>query len=64
MAKENGNGRAQGRVVRVIGARHNNLKNLDVSFPVGLFIAITGVSGSGKSSLVTDILYHALALRP
>ena len=49
------------RALRVIGARHNNLRSLDVAFPLGLFIAVTGVSGSGKSSLVTDILYQALA---
>jgi excinuclease ABC subunit A len=43
------------------GARHNNLKNIRVEFPLGLFIVVTGVSGSGKSSLVNDILYRALA---
>ena len=43
------------------GAAHNNLKQLDVHFPIGLFIVVTGVSGSGKSSLVNDILYRALA---
>ena len=43
------------------GARHNNLKNLSVELPLGLFIVVTGVSGSGKSSLVNDILYRALA---
>lgn len=43
------------------GARHNNLKNIDVRLPLGLFICVTGVSGSGKSSLVADTLYPALA---
>ncbi len=42
------------------GARHNNLKNIDVGFPIARFTCITGVSGSGKSSLVNDILYQAL----
>jgi excinuclease ABC subunit A len=50
-----------GNEVRVIGARENNLKNVDVSFPLGKFVCITGVSGSGKSSLVTEILHKALA---
>ena len=45
----------------VIGARQNNLKNIDVEIPLGLFTAVTGVSGSGKSSLVNDIIYPALA---
>ncbi|MBC7286963.1 MAG: excinuclease ABC subunit UvrA, partial [Armatimonadetes bacterium] len=45
------------------GARHNNLKNIDVRLPLGLFICVTGVSGSGKSSLVADTLYPALARR-
>ena len=43
------------------GARHNNLQNLTVEFPLGLFLCVTGVSGSGKSSLVDDILYRALS---
>jgi excinuclease ABC subunit A len=49
--------------VSVVGARHNNLKNLDVAFPLGTLTCVTGVSGSGKSSLVNDVLYGALAVR-
>ncbi|HEY3245977.1 MAG TPA: ATP-binding cassette domain-containing protein [Phycisphaerae bacterium] len=47
----------------VHGARQNNLKGIDVAFPLGRFTVVTGVSGSGKSSLVSDILYNALAAR-
>lgn len=50
-----------GKRLRLSGARENNLQNIDVDFPLGTFIAITGVSGSGKSSLITDTLYPKLA---
>ena len=47
--------------LKVIGARENNLKNIDVAFPLGVMTCVTGVSGSGKSSLVNEILYKRLA---
>ncbi len=47
--------------LKVLGAQENNLKNIDVEFPLGVFTCVTGVSGSGKSSLVNEILYKQLA---
>ncbi|OON87629.1 excinuclease ABC subunit A [Oribacterium sp. C9] len=47
--------------IKVVGAEENNLKNVDVDFPLGVFTCVTGVSGSGKSSLVNEILYKSLA---
>ncbi len=53
--------KAPGGWLEVIGARHNNLKNVDVRLPLSALTVVTGVSGSGKSSLVEDVLYNALA---
>ena len=51
-----------GKFLTVRGARENNLKNIDVTFPLGTFICVTGVSGSGKSSLVNEVLYKKLGV--
>ena len=53
--------KGNGKYLKVLGAAENNLRHIDVSFPLGTFTAVTGVSGSGKSSLVNEILYNRLA---
>lgn len=53
--------KGNGEFLTVVGARENNLKNITVKFPLGVFTCVTGVSGSGKSSLVNSILYQSLA---
>ena len=50
-----------GNFLTVKGARENNLRNIDVKFPLGEFVCVTGISGSGKSSLINEILYKTLA---
>lgn len=50
-----------GKSIEVKGAKEHNLKNIDVKFPLGKFICVTGVSGSGKSSLINDVLYESLS---
>ena len=50
-----------GRFLRICGAKENNLKNIDVDIPLGKLVCVTGVSGSGKSSLINEILYKTLA---
>jgi len=53
--------KGNGKSIKVIGASENNLQNIDVTFPLGQFVCVTGVSGSGKSSLVNEILYKRLS---
>ncbi|NLN03485.1 MAG: excinuclease ABC subunit UvrA [Clostridiaceae bacterium] len=55
--------KSNGKILKVLGASENNLKNIDVSIPLGTFTCVTGVSGSGKSSLVNEIIYKVLAAK-
>jgi len=55
--------KSNGRSITIVGARHNNLKNIDAEIPLGVFCCVTGVSGSGKSSLIDETLYPALSRR-
>ncbi|HOO26574.1 MAG TPA: excinuclease ABC subunit UvrA, partial [Clostridiales bacterium] len=54
--------KGNGKSLKIIGAKENNLRNLNVSLPLGTFIVVTGVSGSGKSSLINEVLYKKLAV--
>ena len=53
--------KGNGKTLKIVGAKENNLKNITVSIPLGTFTCVTGVSGSGKSTLINEILYKSLA---
>jgi excinuclease ABC subunit A len=55
--------KGKGRFITLLGAQGNNLKNLDIKIPLGVFVCVTGVSGSGKSSLINETLYRILSRR-
>ncbi|SFM22354.1 excinuclease ABC subunit A [Gracilibacillus orientalis] len=54
---------SDGRFIEIVGAEENNLKNVDVKIPIGIYTAVTGVSGSGKSSLINEILHKSLSVQ-
>ena len=56
-----GRRKGNGDFLKIIGAKENNLKNINVSIPLGTLTCVTGVSGSGKSSLVNEVIYKSLA---
>ncbi len=53
--------KGNGKFIKIVGAKQNNLKNINVKIPLGKFVAVTGVSGSGKSSLINEVLYKSIA---
>lgn len=55
--------KGNGKIIRILGAKENNLKNVNVDIPLGKLVVITGVSGSGKSTLMVEILYKKLAMQ-